>query len=78
MLQRYFALTPAEARLAQIIAVGSGPEEAAKTFGVKLSTVRSQLAAVFYKTRTKRQGQLVALLSLLAHLYPEAAPERPA
>jgi DNA-binding CsgD family transcriptional regulator len=70
LLQEYFNLTPAEARLARFIARGEPLELAARTLGVKLPTVRSQLAAVFAKTNTCRQAQLVALLSRLAHLNP--------
>ena len=70
LLQECFHLTPAETRLAQIMARGEPLECAAQALGIKLPTARTQLAAVFAKTNTKRQPQLVALLSRLAHLSP--------
>lgn len=79
LLQECFHLTPAETRLARIIARGEPLECAAQALGIKLPTARSQLAAVFAKTNTRRQPQLVALLSHLAHLWSftiEASPVR--
>jgi DNA-binding CsgD family transcriptional regulator len=52
-LTRAFGLTPAEARVASIIADGLSPERAAETLGI------------FGKTDTHRQSELVALLSAL-------------
>src|SRR5215472_9219910 len=63
LLQESFHLTPAETRLARIIARGEPLDRAAQTLGVKLPTARTQLAAIFAKTNTRRQPQLVALLS---------------
>ena len=60
-----FGLTPAEARLASIIAEGLSPEQAAEQLGITKETARSQLKAVFVKTGTHRQGELVALLARL-------------
>ena len=67
-LQKLFGLTSAEARLAREIARGLSPGEAAEALGVKMATVRSQMAQIFAKTGTKRQGELVALLTRLAIL----------
>jgi DNA-binding CsgD family transcriptional regulator len=63
-LTRAFGLTPAEARLASIIAEGRSPEHAAKALGISRGTARNQLKAIFGKTDTHRQSELVALLSL--------------
>ena len=68
VLQRLFDLTAAEARLACSISRGETLEEAAAALGVKVSTVRSQLAKLMIKTGTRRQGQLVALLVRVAHV----------
>jgi len=68
LLQQFFKLTPAETRLAQFMARAETIENAASGLGVKLCTARSQLAAIFEKTGTARQAELVALLSRLAHL----------
>jgi DNA-binding CsgD family transcriptional regulator len=56
-----FGLTPAEARLASIIAAGIGIDEAAATLGVSRETVRTQLKAAFAKTGTRSQAALAAL-----------------
>jgi len=64
-LQRVFSLTPAEARLAALITEGLSPEAVAEQLGVKHETTRKQLKAIFAKTNTNRQSQLVAVLSSL-------------
>jgi DNA-binding CsgD family transcriptional regulator len=66
ILAAVFGLTPAEARLASIIATGANPQLAADQLGVSRETVRNQLKAVFARTSTHRQSELVALLSNLA------------
>lgn len=68
LLMDVFGLSQAEARLAQHIARGASLEEIAGNARLKISTMRSQLGAVFTKTGTKRQTRLVALLSRLARL----------
>jgi DNA-binding CsgD family transcriptional regulator len=60
-----FALTPAEARLAALLAQGMAPAEAARRLGISRETARNQLKAIFNKTGTHRQAELVALLSKL-------------
>jgi DNA-binding CsgD family transcriptional regulator len=66
-LTRAFGLTPAEARLASIIAKGRSPEQAAGTLGISPGTARNHLKEIFGKTDTHRQSELVALLSLYKH-----------
>ena len=66
-LNAVFGLSAAEARLAQLLARGESVESAAQMLEIKPTTARSQLAAVFEKTGTRRQAKLVALLSRLAH-----------
>jgi DNA-binding CsgD family transcriptional regulator len=68
LLRRLYNLTPAEARLAQALARGDSLEQVAQVLNVKMTTARTQLAAIFSKTRTSRQARLVAILSRLAHL----------
>lgn len=72
-LAELFDLTAAEARLAQLLASGDSVEEVAHKLCVKMTTARTQLAAVFSKTDTRRQAKLVAILSRVAHLE-NAAP----
>ena len=67
-LQKLFGLTLAEARLATRTAAGETLAEIAEETGVSMSTARSQLASVFVKTRTRRQGELVALLARVSIL----------
>jgi len=68
VLQKLFGLTPAEERLAILIAGGATPAEIAQETGLSIATVRSQLASVFAKTQTTRQPELVALLARVAIL----------
>jgi DNA-binding CsgD family transcriptional regulator len=63
VLAQTFGLTPAETRLASIMASGISIERAADQLGLSRATVRNQLKAVFAKTATHRQSELVALLS---------------
>lgn len=58
----WFGLTPAEARLATLLAQGDSLESAAKVRGVSVNAERFLLRGIFDKTGTKRQGELVALL----------------
>ena len=64
-LARVFGLTAAEAKLASLIGAGESIEHAAERLGISSLTARGQLKAVFSKTSTHRQGELVALLSRL-------------
>jgi DNA-binding CsgD family transcriptional regulator len=63
LLAQAFALTPAEARLAVIVAQGATTEYAAEVLRISHATARNQLKTVFAKTGTHRQSELVALLS---------------
>ncbi len=67
-LERVFSLTAAEARLAALLAGGATVNEAATTHNVSVATIRTQLAAIFAKTRTNRQAELVMLISRLSAL----------
>lgn len=60
-----FSLTPAEARLAAELANGASIDDAAKVLSICSDTVRHQLKAVFLKTDTHRQSELIALLGRL-------------
>ncbi len=62
LLVELFACTPAEVRLADLVTRGMSPEDCASHLGVSINTVRSQLRALFRKTDTERQGELVGLL----------------
>lgn len=65
-----YGLTPAEACLAERLARGDTLQEAAVSREVALGTVQSQLKAIRAKTDTRRQAELVSLLSSLPRLPP--------
>lgn len=62
-----FGLTAGQARIAARLAEGMTLEAAATACGISKETARNHLKAVFFKTGTARQSELVALL---AHLLP--------
>ena len=68
MLQRIFGLTVAETRLAMLLAQGEVPMDIARSRRLSRTTVRTQLAAIFAKTQTRRQAELVSLLTRVAVL----------
>jgi DNA-binding CsgD family transcriptional regulator len=61
-LIQIFDLSPAEARLARAVAHGQDLETFATEQGVKMTTVRTQMASIHSKTRVKRQTDLVRLI----------------
>ncbi|MBZ9864528.1 helix-turn-helix transcriptional regulator [Mesorhizobium sp. CA15] len=67
-LQKMFGLTSAETQLAMRLAQGDAPLEIARSWHLSRTTIRSQLASLFAKTETKRQGELVALLGRISVL----------
>jgi DNA-binding CsgD family transcriptional regulator len=73
-IQTVFKLSTAEARLASALAAGHTMEQYANEVNLSPNTVRNQLAAVFIKTGTNRQTELVALivsvLALAAFRHP--------
>ena len=60
VLQRLFGLTPAEAGVLEALVRGATVQEAAESLGVAVETARSQLKAIFAKSGTSRQAELVA------------------
>lgn len=73
LLQHVYRLTPAEARLTQLILDGLSPGHVATTLQLSVSTVRTQLSAVLKKTGAQRQADLVRRLSPLMFLKSVAA-----
>lgn len=67
-LQRLFGLTAAETQLAVELARGHNLLDIARSRRLSRTTIRSQLAALFVKTQTRRQADLVALLGRVAIL----------
>jgi len=62
LLAGLYGLTRAEARLASALLRGETLDEISELFGVTMNTVRTQLRAVFAKTDTRRQSELLRLL----------------
>ncbi|MFN3313586.1 MAG: helix-turn-helix transcriptional regulator [Hyphomonas sp.] len=65
LLKDVFGLTPAQTRVAMLLATEKSPEEIADLTGIRIATVRQTMKSILLKTETKRQSQLVALLSKL-------------
>jgi DNA-binding CsgD family transcriptional regulator len=63
VVQGLFDLTPAEAKLAVLVAAGRSPGDAAVGLRITTETARTTLKRIFSKTGTHRQVELVALLS---------------
>lgn len=61
-LQSLFRLTPAECRVAMLLAGGQALSEMSGTLGVSRNTLKSQLASIYGKTCTSRQSELIRLL----------------
>lgn len=62
LLQDLFSLTPAQAAVARCLGDGDSLEMIARKLHISLHTARGHLKAIFAKTETSRQPQLVALL----------------
>jgi DNA-binding CsgD family transcriptional regulator len=65
-LRRLFGMSPTESRLACALLTGNSVQEAAARLCISEGHARQRLRAIFYKTDTSRQGELVALLTRLA------------
>jgi DNA-binding CsgD family transcriptional regulator len=83
-LKRAFGLSDGEARLANHLAAGQTLEAAASLCGISYETARKRVKVVFEKTDTRRQSELVALITrigTMAGALPapsgEAMPPRP-
>jgi DNA-binding CsgD family transcriptional regulator len=61
-LTRVFSFTPREAAVAMALMSGKSLEGIASDLGVRLATAKSHLNALFEKTRTSRQADLVQCL----------------
>jgi DNA-binding CsgD family transcriptional regulator len=82
LLLAVFGLTPAESRIASLLAEGLSLKEIAREQGVQHDTVRKQLQSIYQKTATNRQPELVRLLLHLPHNavqapHAPAVPHRP-
>jgi DNA-binding CsgD family transcriptional regulator len=69
-LRDLFGLTPAECRVALLLADGKSPKEIAGTLCVTAHTMKSHLSSIFSKTSTSGQVQLMRLLTQLSLKVP--------
>ena len=63
MLRTFYGFTPAETRLASELLQDRTVEECAETLKISINTARTQLKKLFEKTNTRRQTELLRLLS---------------
>lgn len=63
ILNALFDLTPGEARVTRLLTSGQSASEIAKTCGVSVETVRSQIRSVLQKSGMHRQAELVGFLA---------------
>lgn len=71
LLRAALRLTEAEAALASALVGGETLQSVAARTGVRVSTLRTQLASVLAKTGATRQAQLVAIISRVLILSSE-------
>lgn len=67
LLFAVFGLTPAECRIATLLAEGLSLKKIAQVQGTQHDTVRKQLRSIYQKTATNRQPELIRLLLHLPH-----------
>jgi DNA-binding CsgD family transcriptional regulator len=62
LLRDWYGLTPAEARVAVLLASGLSLDAIAERLGIGANTALTHLKSIFGKTDTRRQGELIRLL----------------
>ena len=70
----FFGLSPAESRLAVALLAGKKLGAVAIDFGVRITTLRTQLSSILRKTGVTRQVDLISLLSNIP-VIPVGTPE---
>jgi DNA-binding NarL/FixJ family response regulator len=70
VLRRFHSLTPAEARLAILLASGLTLREATEVSGITTNTGRGYLKNIFSKTNTRTQAQLVRVVLATPTVLP--------
>lgn len=71
LARQAYRLSPAEAALLLALLGGQTPQDFADARGVRIRTVRAQMSALLFKTRTQRQQDLVALVARLMLVAPQ-------
>ena len=70
MIRAMLGLTPSEAKLAQLLALGHDLRQASNHLSIQTETARKRLKDIFQKTDTHRQSDLVRLVLLCAEPEP--------
>jgi DNA-binding CsgD family transcriptional regulator/PAS domain-containing protein len=65
VLRQLYGLTKAEASVAELMLSGEGVQAISERLSLSTATVRTHLRAIFAKTATHRQAELVGLLSTI-------------
>lgn len=73
VLATAFGLTPAERRIATMLAAGSSPRQTASELGLSYNTVRNHLKQIYGKLDVNRQADLVSKLLRLGFI--DAVPD---
>ena len=76
-LRSHFGLTHTQAKFAIEIAKGEGLKACTKRLGIAMSTGRSHLRQIFQKTETRRQAELVRVISACRFNVPEPDDTQP-
>lgn len=74
IISHAFGLTPAEAQVAATLVAGQTIAEVAKSRGVSLETVRSQVRSICAKVGVSRQADLTRVLTQLPQVNLELSP----
>jgi len=62
-IQSVFGLTPAESRIASLLSEGRSVDDISVELTISILTCRTHIRSIFWKTGTRRQAELVSLLS---------------
>jgi DNA-binding CsgD family transcriptional regulator len=73
MLRAWYDLTPAEARVAVLLAGGLSLHEIVERLGIGTNTARTHQKSIFGKTGAHRQGELIRLLLSNPRVEPGSA-----
>lgn len=76
-LAQIFLFSNTEARLARATALGQTLEKFAAEYGVKMTTVRSQMASIYLKAHVRRQSDLVRLILAIPCVWEDVETTAP-
>lgn len=67
-ISRLYGLTPAEGRFVRTLITAGSLDLAIEVLGISRNTARTQMASIFRKTGTRRQGQVIQLFSFVGRI----------